>query len=117
MKEVGHKLLKCPSDICRAANYDAGAKKVLENENIASFLVRVPYIVYLTKLSYDTFKCQGEKNHIFLQTVTYAKNYIYKSLSGDGTCQMTMAQYRMANTNYFMACPKNSPYSFPLYTA
>ena len=60
MKEVGHKLLKCPSDICRAANYDAGAKKVLENENIASFLVRVPYIVYLTKLSYDTCAYKNE---------------------------------------------------------
>ncbi len=52
----------------------------------------------------------------FWQIVTYAQNYMYNSFKNE-TCRLTMAQYRTASANYFMGCPKNSPYSAPLFEA
>ena len=43
-----------------------------------------------------------------------AKLYMYKTLS-NGTCHLTTTQSKMASFNYYMACAKNSPYSFPLF--
>ena len=54
--------------------------------------------------------------HIFLQTITFAQNYMYQTFS-NGTCHLTLAQYKTASANYFMGCSKNSPYSFPLFIA
>ncbi len=47
---------------------------------------------------------------------TLAKNWMYKSFS-NGKCHLTLAEYKMVNTNYFMGCVKNGPYSSTLFEA
>lgn len=59
---------------------------------------------------------KNETNYNCLQTVVVSKSYMYSTFK-NGTCRLTMGQYKMGAVNYFMACTKKSPYAFPIFKA